>query len=187
MSDLENAAKPLMESLILGKAVSLSVAEQELIASWAFLRVVIAEYTEPKELSVPGAHRRWLHKHRRPPRRGVYIWLASYSGERVAGYYEHAPLCRHPRRREAGPTNAYGVTFGIYKALFQVFGSVTEPRNDEIAQGGYLAGSTARIWPPKRPKTVRTPIGTGIDDRSLGYFTSVFSRPPMVTGRPRRH
>jgi hypothetical protein len=180
MSQLEEAAKPLLTPLILGEPVTTTADERRLLATWALLRVIMAEYTDPRQVAVPEAHRRWIFKERRPPRHGVYLWVAGYSGDDSAGLYRHAPIATHKDKWGRGfrpeRVNAYGVTFGIYKVIFQVFGATTAPRGGgDLQQGGDLAASTSRIWPPTRGAAM-LPVGKPLSPSQLDSFANVFAR-----------
>jgi hypothetical protein len=180
MSRIEEATKPLLTPLILGESITASQDERKLLATWALLRVIMAEYTGPRQISVPDAHRRWIFKEKQPPRHGVYVWVAGYAGDDSAGFYSHAPIATHKDKWGRGfkpeRINAYGVTFGIYKVIFQVFGATTSPRGGgDLKQGGDLAASTVRIWPPTRGEAV-LPNGEPLSAVQLDYFSNVFAR-----------
>jgi hypothetical protein len=178
MSRLEEAAKPLLVPLILGESALLDAEERRVIAAWALLRVVMAEYIDPTQIAVPAAHRRWLFKEKKPPRHGVYIWMAGYEGEDSAGFYRHVPLASHlDSSYRSEQVNSYGVTFGIYKLVFQVFGATTAPRaGGDLRQGGDLAERTVRLWPETRD-VVYLPPERRLSKADLDYFANVFVRP----------
>jgi len=182
MSDLENEAKPYLTPLILGEAVVLDRRAREIVAAWTFLRVVMAEYTHPRQIAVPEFHRRWLYKERRPPRQGVYIWLAGYSGEDWAAFYRHVPLATHKRPigsgYRPGHMNAYGVTFAVYKLVFQVFGTTTAMPGGDIQQRGTLGASTLRIWPGRGKDSIVAPVGQPLTDATMDRFANIFTEPP---------
>jgi len=182
MGDVEQAAIPHLKPMIRGERVPVDRDARDALATWAFLRVLMAEYTHPKQVAVPESHRRWLHRERRPPRQGVYIWLASYVGERWAGYYQHVPLATHKRPIGAGyrpgKMNAYGVTFGVYKLVFQVFGATTAPRGGgDLRHAGPLGDATFRIWPNRGGETIALPRPVGFDDAGLRDFANIFVPP----------
>lgn len=178
MSDIEKAAIPYLKPMIRGDQVDLDRRARELVATWAFLRVVMAEYTHPDQIAVPESHRRWLYKERKPPRKGVYVWLAGYLGEQWAGYYQHVPLATHKRpigsSYRPGHMNAYGVTFSIYKLVFQVMGATTAPKGGDLRHTGLLADTTCRIWPAARDAATALPRRMRFDDAGLSNFADIF-------------
>jgi hypothetical protein len=180
MSELENHAKPHLKPLILGERVPLDRKAREIVATWAFLKSLMAQYTHPTQAPAPSAHYRWLYKERRPPRHGVYIWLAGYLGDRWGGFYRHVPLST--LKRPAGPDNradhlnAYGVTFAVYKLVFQVFGATTERHGANLQHIGPLGMTTTRIWPNRGEGTVLVPQPLGFDDTGLEDFSMIFVR-----------
>lgn len=114
-----------------------------------------------------------------PPRHGVFIWLAGYAGADSAGFYRRAPLATHKDKDGRGfrpeRINAYGVTFGIYKLIFQVFGATTAPRGSNLQQGGDLGRRTARIWPACKGE-MELPAGAPLTPGQLDFFANVFAR-----------
>jgi hypothetical protein len=178
MSDLENAAIPYLKPMIRGEQVALDRQAREAVATWAFLRAVMAEYTHPKQVAVPESHRRWLYKEQRPPRKGVYIWLAGYLGEQWGGFYQHVPLATHKGSigsgYRPGHMNAYGVTFTVYKLVLQVFGATTSPKGGDMRHAGALGEATARIWPSAPGESIALPKLARFDDAGLPNFASIF-------------
>lgn len=181
MSDTEKAAIPYLKPMILGEQVPVDRRAREVLSAWAFLRVVMAEYTHPKQIAVPESHRRWLYKERKPPRKGVYVWLAGYLGEDWAGFYQHVPLATHKRPIGAGyrpgKMNAYGCTFSIYKLVFQVFGATTAAKGGDLRHSGPLAEVTSRIWPSGSNATEVLAKGVRFNDAGLRDFASIFVPP----------
>ncbi len=181
MSAIEKAAIPYLKPMIRGQQVPLDEQARDIVATWAFLRVVMAEYTHPKQIAIPEAHRRWLYKERRPPRQGVYVWLAGYVGEQWGGFYQHVPLATHKRPigsgYRPGHMNAYGVTFAIYKLVFQVFGATTAPPGGDLRHTGPLGNATFRIWPNRGTETVALPRSSGFGDAGLRDFANIFVPP----------
>lgn len=151
MSDVEKAAIPYLKPMIRGEQVPMGRRAREALSTWAFLRAAMAGYTHPKQMAMPESHRRWLYKERRPPPKGVYVWLAGYLGEQWGCYYQHVPLSTHRRpfrtRYRSDRVNAYGVTFSVYKVVFQVFGSTTAPKDGDLRHTGPLAESPAASGP----------------------------------------
>lgn len=178
MSEVEKAAIPYLKPMIRGEQVPLDKAAREIVATWAFLRVVMAEYTHPAQIAVPESHRRWIYKERKPPRQGVYVWLAGYVGEQWAGFYQQVPLATHKRPigtgYRPGHMNAYGVTFSIYKLVFQVFGATTSPKGGDLRHAGPLGEVSCRIWPNRSDETVLLPKLIRFDDDGLRSFANIF-------------
>jgi hypothetical protein len=178
MSDIEKAAIPYLKPMIQGEQVPLDKRAREIVATWAFLRAVMAEYTHPEQIAVPESHRRWLYKERKPPRYGVYVWVAGYIGEQWAGYYQHVPLATHKRPIRAGyrpdHMNAYGITFSVYKLVFQVFGATTSPKGADLRHGSSLGETTHRIWPHRDSGVTILPRRLRFDDAGLSNFADIY-------------
>jgi len=104
--------------------------------------------------------------------------MAGYEGEDSAGFYRHVPLASHlAATYRSERVNSYGVTFGIYKLVFQVFGATTAPRaGGDLRQGGDLAERTVRLWPGNR-EAAYMPPQRRLSEADLDYFANVFVRP----------
>jgi hypothetical protein len=67
MSMIEDAGARPMRRLIHGDDSELSIEDLRAIATWAFLKAVIAEYTGEESRCIPDADRHFLFQHREPP------------------------------------------------------------------------------------------------------------------------
>lgn len=74
ISQIESAAKPLFEAMILGKEVALSRSDSKLLSLSIAIMTIMWEYTDPNPRNriIPDAHRSFIFKNRRLPD-GWYI------------------------------------------------------------------------------------------------------------------
>jgi hypothetical protein len=55
---IENRARPVMMRLIKGQYVRLSLHQQQIIATWAAMKAMVAEYDESESVTIHHAHRK---------------------------------------------------------------------------------------------------------------------------------
>jgi len=90
MSGLDDATQPILTPLILGEPTTLDVDAQQIVAAWLAMKIMVAEFSRPVDVSTTQAERQFLMRERKPPERWK-IWLGQLSGEwwRTA-YYRHS-------------------------------------------------------------------------------------------------
>jgi hypothetical protein len=104
---IENRARPIMILLIKGQHVRLSPDQQKIIATWAAMKAMVAEYGELESVTTHHAHRKYLMRHRLPPQRGWSIWIAHYRQQNAPVLWFASPFlvlpdhlaARRPSRR----------------------------------------------------------------------------------------
>ena len=148
MSLLDDAAKPLLTPLITGVATTLKADDQHIIAAWLAMKVMVAEFSRPADVSTPQDHRTALMKERKLPP-GWKIWIATHSSPWwQTGYHRHGATLGFgrgpvPPKRPSGK-NTQSVTLGIGALLAHIIASPSAVKfdiPDEI--GRYLIP----IWP----------------------------------------
>jgi hypothetical protein len=88
MSELQKAAKPILIPLILGQATILSKDQQQILAAWAAMTMISAEYLYPHRATTSVTDRRWLFKHKLAPR-NFRIWIGDYERKDWVGHWVH--------------------------------------------------------------------------------------------------
>jgi hypothetical protein len=78
MRNIENKAKPILSKLITGEEIRLHPNDHEIIAAWAILKVIIAEFDAKADVTVNHMQRKYLMRHGRAPTRGWAVWIGSY-------------------------------------------------------------------------------------------------------------
>ncbi|MEY9883937.1 hypothetical protein [Bradyrhizobium sp. USDA 329] len=92
MSDLQNAAKPLITELLSGKWRDFSSDEQETLAAWATMFTMVVEYKDPATVAISQEHRSEFCKSRKPPKL-FKIWMGRLlPGTRHHGSFYHQAL-----------------------------------------------------------------------------------------------
>jgi hypothetical protein len=172
---IENRARPVMIPLIKGQYVRLSPHQQQIIATWAAMKAMVAEYDESESVTTHHAHRKYLKRHCLPPERGWSIWIAHYPQQNGPMMWFASPFlvlpdhlaARRPSRR-ATYYNGQATTQIIGELLLHVIRS-PHPRLARMFRFR-LPGKQAifRIWPPTI-YGIRWPAGS-IDDASASYI-----------------
>ncbi|MDA0136405.1 hypothetical protein [Solirubrobacter deserti] len=146
MSEIESAAKPILQALVRAEGRQLHRRMQRTLATWAFLKACIFDELHPAERTVPEAHRQFLYEHKEPPPDGVWIRVATYEARDI-GHYAYQGI-RLGKRGEPEPAEVtvYFVTMTAVALVLQVTGSLLDewrfkdvPYPDEFA--------VAEIWP----------------------------------------
>ena len=76
MSDIERAAKPVLEALFQGQRVLLRRSEQTLIATWFTKTALVEHLTQPIRDPITHEHREYIYNVRQPPPES-HVWLGT--------------------------------------------------------------------------------------------------------------
>lgn len=89
VSRIEEKAKPLLESLMVGGTIVLDVAAQTTLAAWMALLSVLGEFSHPDTAAIPSSDREHLWKEEVPTDRWL-IFIGRYAGtEWYPARYRH--------------------------------------------------------------------------------------------------
>lgn len=187
---VDERARPIMIPLIQGQQVRLSQDQQGIIAAWAAMKAMVAEYGESECVTTHYAHRKYLMKYYLAPKKGWSIWIAHYRQLNFPMLWFSSPFLVLPdqvvaRRRDRRATyyNGHASTQIIGELLIHVIRS-PHPRLATMFRF-HLPPRQAilRIWPPI-VYGLRWPAGT-IDDASASYIAEAVKGFMMRT--PRRY
>ncbi|HEX4807187.1 MAG TPA: hypothetical protein VFU94_14910 [Conexibacter sp.] len=177
LSDIENAVKPFLRWMILGRDCQLDSGTQATFATWCTLRAFMAQFAVG-ESSVPPHHFRWIYDHREPPT-SVGVWLAIYGGRRFPVFAAHNSLTIAPdiSRPDHEPTgqNAYFATFSVGRLAFQVFGHYLANARLDLRRPPTHAGFVQQIRPSAA--TVRWPPPRALTDEGLHQIAQFALQP----------
>jgi hypothetical protein len=166
MRSIEDRAKPILTPLIRGKKGSLSPQDQTMIATWAILKVMVAEHDKRGHVTIHWTHRRWMMKRKSPPGRGWGVWIGHYQRANWKPEWSSCAFLIQSRKMVA----RYGIrepTFFNGSSVTQVVGNLFIQVIHFPMPSGIISrwsfpptqGSILRIWPPSPfnlpwPKTV---------------------------------
>jgi len=155
LSEIENDAKPVLAPLILGRGlpVLLSLADQRVLAYWAFKTALTASLVSDKKLFGPEPFAE-LYRRKAPPPLRTVIWTAGYNSGRPESSIRprtgRIVVSAYPTQRAATrfETQSRLITVSIYWFVFQV-----------LQYDGYSIPGRAfaqirgikRIWPLDAP------------------------------------
>ena len=185
---IDDRVRPIMIPLMKGQQVRLSPDQQRIIATWATMKAMVAEYGELEVVTTHHAHRKYLMKHYLPPKTGWSVWITHYRQEHPPMLWFASPFLVLPdhivaRRRDRRATyyNGHASTQIIGELLIHVIRS-SHPRLATMFRF-HLPHRQAifRIWPPT-VYGLAWPAGT-IDDASATYIANAVKGFMMRNGR----
>ena len=86
MSRLETRAKPILLPLFTGNPILLDRYNQEILATWIAMKLMVCEFSDPDDLVMPNSERTLLMGRRRPPDI-MSIWIGFYDKTNWANTY----------------------------------------------------------------------------------------------------
>lgn len=78
MRSIENMAKPIMTDLILGRETRLFPKDHEIVATWAILKVMVAEFDVKANVTIHHMQRKYVMNHKRAPTHGWSVWIGNF-------------------------------------------------------------------------------------------------------------
>jgi hypothetical protein len=93
---IDNRARPIMIPLIKGQQLRLSPDQQRIVATWAAMKAMVAEYGESEAVTTHHAQRKYLMKNRLPPKKGWSVWIARVFGHAAWAAHLVPPGAREP-------------------------------------------------------------------------------------------
>lgn len=163
MNQLEDAARPLLTTIILGTPASLDAVEMAVVARWIALKCIVAEHAVPNYELTPRVDRVALREHGTIPEY-FRIYLINHTVKRGAGYFRHSlglSLTGPPTDPPAWGTPKNIQTISFF--LGRIFIHLNASRIDDYSiESRYILPQiwdACRIWPlqhsgltwPRRP------------------------------------
>lgn len=149
MNGLENRARPVLVRMLDDDRCSFSVGDVRVISTWAAKTAVMLDQTDPKLVSVPAGHRRWIMEHDEPPPM-TRVWISRcdrWARAEVWMRSSYVAPASHPARRGARlQPNTHLTAFALGRVMFQVLGT-TQPRVSRLGPPRLLLDRFVRLWP----------------------------------------
>jgi hypothetical protein len=174
MSRLDRAAKPALIPLVEGRQSSLDLAAQgEILASWAVLKSMVLECSNPETRTISQSQRTFLWRRNRPPR-GLTVSLAAHAGVEKGDYHYAHRLFRtlevngipESWRKPDGVLSTFVVGHLILQVAFYC-----GPHDRTPEFGGKADDAIVSIWPPAAfPLTVDWPPKVVLNGAGLAKF-----------------
>lgn len=151
MSELENAAEPILTPMLQGKRLILDDEAQTIVARWLTKTAMMFQHTTPRR-PIPERHFRYLRDHLRPPP-SSQVWLGARTAEDggVISGLQSSRLRPLPEDQNGPVYNSYLVTIGIAAFIGQVFGHDIPRFDFQWGHEGRFASAVEQIWPAVEP------------------------------------
>ena len=153
MSELEDRSKKLLLPLILGEAGVFSKDGQKTIATWIAMKVMVAEFSNPIDVSSSFEDRAKLKKLLSPPDNGWRIWILPNDGGNWTTGYLRSSLTMATRSDGEIPRppngsyskNTQSVTLGIGQVVFYVLATSVPGTYFQLPAD--MINHMRQIWP----------------------------------------
>jgi hypothetical protein len=163
MQQMDNEVRPIMEPMLDGEPRTLSILDQNTVATWATKITLVFQAANIGRQAILGvAQYQWFEQYRQPLP-GSHIWLCHYTDKQRWPFVAHQwgmtiASEGDPPPEPSDPLNGFGVAFAVGELGFWLFG-VDLPGHhglhsgsDELRQLIWPSLSEVR-WPPPRPVT----------------------------------
>ncbi len=184
-SRVENLARPIMmplidrDALLRGDTTRILPHQQKIIATWAVLKAMIAEFDAHSWVTTHHSQRKYLMRRLAPPPRGWAVWIGPYLRVSWPTHWGSSPfLYLSPKQEARRGDNNLVATFYNGHASTQVIGALfihvmRSPAHDYIEKWRFSppdGGSLFRIWPPSNV-SISWP-GQIMTDRDADYVAT---------------
>lgn len=174
MRRLEDAVRPILRPLILGKQSELDDAAIRTVATWATKTALIYEFVQPDDAqpAASATDRKQLRDHQRPlPGSGV--WLAGYAGSLGAVVMARSTLFVYNLDDEGSVAEPSGlvVTFVYGRLVLRVALVRSRPTYPTRFAVDQIPGAVM-LWPDGQSR-LTLPVGPALDDVGLEAFTAM--------------
>jgi hypothetical protein len=181
MSDLQKVAKPTLVPLVTGQPIVLDIGRQKILAAWATMSVICAEYFNPDRAAIAVTDRRWLFNTKTAPN-NFRIWIGDYERGDWKGHLGHFTLRisqfpgeeRWARQADGTPKSNTQITTFVVGRLFIHAYSCPFPEilhADKVVRE--VDASLVQIWPP-RHSTITWPAARVTDQRADQLVDAIF-------------
>jgi hypothetical protein len=187
MSRLQERAQPFLESMLVGRRVSLSKADAETLAGWSMMTGLMLQFTMPTgptgQQVIPVGHDYYgyLWDHGTPPE-DVTVWLGSAQVRTATqtalydfGMRLPIPVIDPDREKPFYRVDTYLLTYAIECLVVQLFGVGPELYARFVKQehwDRYLV----RVW-PDASASLDWPPSLTLERAQLDYLARRFGRP----------
>ncbi len=181
MSTLEESVKPILVPLMLGQSNILDPKQQQILAAWYTLKVMVAEFSAPDDVASSQAERDLLMSMQQPPP-GWQVWIARQQSPNWRTKYNRYSATLALRYADGEPITTFGklsknakaVTMGIGELLLY---AIATPSGLGVQMDENLARPLRRVWPPSGaviwpPSMILTDQGCDAIARSLERFAA---------------
>lgn len=181
MREIENHARPILIPLMNGNRIRLSPDQQKIIAGWAALKAMVAEYEPTSRVTTPQTDRNHMMATGEAPEPGWGIWIGHYERVSWPGHLGAVPFVFWPEDERAHllgvPTTDFNgqSSFQVVKKLFIQIVRCRMPELVEKWRFDARASAVLRkIW-PNSGYSFNWPPPT-MSDRDADYVANALPR-----------
>jgi hypothetical protein len=163
-----------------GDEFRLTPEQQSVVAAWSVMKLMVSEYDEgandPMQITVHHTHRKYMMKHKLPPKEGWGVWIGHYKRGNWPAFWVSHPFLILPDRlarkrpdKRATYYNGRVSTQVVGKLFIHIVHSpmpnmIRGMNFDKSPDGGVLY----RIWPPVGHSIVWP--SAALTDRDADFF-----------------
>lgn len=181
MRTFENIARPILIPLMNAQDLRLSPHQQSVVAGWAALKAMVAEYNPIGFVTSTQGDRDRMMALQLPPQEGWGIWIGNFERHAWPGHLASNPFAYWPEPERAHllgvPTTDFNgqSSFQVTKKLFIQVIRCRVPELVEKWRFDHRATNLLRkIWPPSGYSIVWPP--PAMSDWDADYVASAFPR-----------
>jgi hypothetical protein len=170
MSDLDNAAKPYVVSLMEGRSRSLHGPAQRTLSRWVILKTLAFSHTERERTIDQRYYDAFYEARASDPPPCFEVFIARYVGTVTHGIAHVAAMDPVEEPEPGSPLDGYPyiALVSVHHMVLKVYGRDVEGRS-EMVHNHRIRNAVWRIWPPR--KTFIFPAGgTTLGDMGLEIF-----------------
>lgn len=181
MKDIEDRAKNVMEYLITGRELRLSIKDQETIATWATLKSMVSEFHFKNKGITHHMQRKRMMLRKLPPEQGWGVWIGHYERKKLKIEWASRPMLLLPNDQAVLRAGAKATYFNsncttqiVGKMFIQI---IHGPMPDLIKWWRFILpdrGTLFRIWPPTQFSLVWP--GRAMTDRDAEFAVNAFAK-----------
>jgi len=170
MNGLETTTKPILRPLMLGETTHLDRRDQIVLASWACMKNMVAEYSHPEARATDAADLERMRGKQLPPTR-AFVWIGRHEGMRISS--------RAVQPTDDPPRNGQATTFAVGPIIFHLLTLPDGfPYDGAPIPNGRIATRIRQIYPSS--SSFDCPVGKALTDADafdLGdAMTQVYKR-----------
>jgi hypothetical protein len=128
MSGIVEAVKPILGRLVKGETCRLMPSDQAKLAAWIATSVIVSEFENQANVTIPASHRDWLWKqHNAPPE--WKIWIGDFERRNWPAHWIHHSLSvtsldePPPKKVDEGPPNTQTTTYSVGRLFVHALSS----------------------------------------------------------------
>lgn len=182
MSDLEQAAQPVLTPLILGQSIELDVMAQLVLAQWTTMKMLVAEHNAGEVVTQFETRVKFKATLKIPE--DFRIWIAQCGvGGFETGFYRHTSTLTLPMGEPPSHANVQSVTFGIGQLLVHL---LSAPPDLPLYSLNVDNGLAAQLIPYVGPISWPLPHRLTFDSANkIAYMLDRIIERPNILWKPR--